>query len=234
MLKDPQGAVFAIIDPENARPEVAGPPPLGTFSWHELATSDNEAAFAFYSGLFGWDAMQRMDMGPVGIYLIFGQNGVQRGGIYIKPADMPAPPNWLPYARVASADEGFAVARPRWRDADGGADGCSGWRPHRDHSSIRPARHLRDPFDAGGRAQPSRGEAEAEAQSQSAKAKAKAKAKAEGQSQGEGKAQGKRRPRRNLRQKEGREEGRERRRRRRASREESRRRRSRRAVRRKK
>ena len=64
VLKDPQGAVFAIIDPENARPESAGTPPLGTFSWHELATSDNEAAFAFYSGLFGWDAMQRMDMGP--------------------------------------------------------------------------------------------------------------------------------------------------------------------------
>ena len=64
VLKDPQGAVFAILDPENARPEVAGVPPLGAFSWHELATSDNEAAFAFYSGLFGWDAMARMDMGP--------------------------------------------------------------------------------------------------------------------------------------------------------------------------
>ena len=64
VLKDPQGAVFAIIDPENAKPEVAGGPPLGAFSWHELATSDNEAAFAFYSGLFGWEAIQRMDMGP--------------------------------------------------------------------------------------------------------------------------------------------------------------------------
>jgi hypothetical protein len=34
LLKDPQGALFAIIDPENARAESAGPPPLGTFSWH--------------------------------------------------------------------------------------------------------------------------------------------------------------------------------------------------------
>jgi predicted enzyme related to lactoylglutathione lyase len=110
IIKDPQGAAFAIIDPENARPEAAGPPPLGTFSWHELATTDHEAAFAFYSSLFGWDAMQRMDMGPTGIYLIFGQNGVQRGGMYIKPADMQAPPNWLPYASVPNADKGFALA----------------------------------------------------------------------------------------------------------------------------
>jgi predicted enzyme related to lactoylglutathione lyase len=108
VLKDPQGALFAIIDPENARAEAVGIPPLGTFSWHELATSDNEAAFAFYSGLFGWDAMERMDMGPTGIYLVFGTNGVQRGGMYIKPPDWPAPPNWMPYAHVPSVDGSVA------------------------------------------------------------------------------------------------------------------------------
>ena len=105
VLKDPQGALFAIIDPENARAESAGTPPLGSFSWHELATSDNEAAFAFYSGLFGWDAMTRMDMGPTGVYLVFGTNGVQRGGMYIKPPDWPAPPNWMPYAHVPNVDD---------------------------------------------------------------------------------------------------------------------------------
>lgn len=110
VLKDPQGAAFAIIDPENARPESEGPPALGNFSWHELATTDNEAAFAFYSSLFGWDAITRMDMGPVGVYLIFGQNGKQRGGMYIKPADQPGAPNWLPYVRVPNADKGFASA----------------------------------------------------------------------------------------------------------------------------
>jgi predicted enzyme related to lactoylglutathione lyase len=104
VLQDPQGAAFAIIDPENARPEPAGPAPLASFSWHELATTDHEAAFAFYSPLFGWDAIMRMDMGPVGTYLIFGQDNVQKGGIYIKPADSPGPPNWLPYARVLDVD----------------------------------------------------------------------------------------------------------------------------------
>jgi len=105
VLKDPQGALFAIIDPENARPEVTGTPPLGAFSWHELATSDHEAAFAFYSGLFGWDAISRMDMGPAGVYLVFGSNGVQRGGMYIKPPDWPAPPHWMPYGHVPSIDD---------------------------------------------------------------------------------------------------------------------------------
>ncbi|HEY6126200.1 MAG TPA: VOC family protein [Steroidobacteraceae bacterium] len=108
LLMDPQGALFAIIDPENARPEPAGMPPVGAFSWHELATSDHEAAFAFYSGLFGWDAITRMDMGPAGVYLIFGVNGVQRGGMYIKPPDWPAPPNWLPYGNVPSVDDSAA------------------------------------------------------------------------------------------------------------------------------
>jgi predicted enzyme related to lactoylglutathione lyase len=116
VLKDPQGAMFAIIDPENAGTETVGVPPMGTFSWHELATSDNEAAFAFYSGLFGWDAITRIDMGsPVGVYLIFGWKGQQRGGMYVKPADAPMPPNWLPYAFVPSADKGFA-----WATANGG------------------------------------------------------------------------------------------------------------------
>ncbi len=109
VLKDPQGAVFAILDPEKSHPDEAVAP-LGTFSWHELATSDHEAAFAFYSNLFGWEALQRMDMGPAGTYLIFGWNGVQRGGIYNKPADMPAPPNWLPYVRVPDTDTGYGTA----------------------------------------------------------------------------------------------------------------------------
>jgi len=110
VLKDPQGAMFAVINPENARPEPDGTPPVGMFSWHELATSDHEAAFAFYSGLFGWDVLQRMDMGPTGVYLIFGWKGQQRGGMYTKPADMPMPPNWLPYAHVPSADKAFVLA----------------------------------------------------------------------------------------------------------------------------
>jgi hypothetical protein len=52
-----------------------------------------------------------MDMGPNGVYLIFGQNGKQRGGMYIKPAASPGAAHWMPYAHVPSADKGFALAK---------------------------------------------------------------------------------------------------------------------------
>jgi predicted enzyme related to lactoylglutathione lyase len=110
VLKDPQGAQFAILDPQNARPEIIGVAPSGSFSWHELATTDNEAAFAFYSALFGWDAITRMNMGPIGTYLLFGWNGQQRGGMYISPAGAPNPPGWLPYVSVPNADARYALA----------------------------------------------------------------------------------------------------------------------------
>jgi predicted enzyme related to lactoylglutathione lyase len=55
----------------------------------------------------------RMPLDGGETYLIFGNNGIQRGGIYNKPADMPAPPNWLHYAQVPDADAG-------WRTAEGG------------------------------------------------------------------------------------------------------------------
>jgi hypothetical protein len=112
VLKDPQGASFAILDPENSRAETEGMPPVGSFSWHELAASDAQAAFSFYSDLFGWDVLMRMPLDGGETYLIFGNNGIQRGGIYNKPADMPAPPSWLHYAQVVDADEG-------WRTAEG-------------------------------------------------------------------------------------------------------------------
>src|SRR5207249_2775724 len=54
VLADPQGATFALFTP--GRP--GGPEPeaadVGDVSWHELYTTDLPAAWAFYSGLFGW------------------------------------------------------------------------------------------------------------------------------------------------------------------------------------
>lgn len=110
VLKDPQGAVFAIIDPEKVRPDPGNSPPPGYFSWYELATTDHEAAFAFYHALFGWEALQRVDMGAAGVYLIFGRNGEQRGGMYIQSPEIPAPPNWTPYVTVPSVDNAFRQA----------------------------------------------------------------------------------------------------------------------------
>src|SRR5688572_3532887 len=48
VLRDPQGAVLAIHKGEQQMQEETDPQPL-TFSWHELATTDPDAAWTFYS-----------------------------------------------------------------------------------------------------------------------------------------------------------------------------------------
>jgi uncharacterized protein len=115
VLADPQGAFFAVFTPQGNPPGHDGMPNVGEFSWHELATTDYAAAFRFYQALFGWDKVAEHDMGPMGIYFLFGRNGQQLGGMFNKPPEMPFPPNWLQYIQVDSADN--AVERVK---ANGG------------------------------------------------------------------------------------------------------------------
>jgi predicted enzyme related to lactoylglutathione lyase len=101
VLLDPQGAVFGV----HASGAAAGPestPQPGEFSWHELATNGApEEAFAFYTKLFGWDELDRFDMGPLGTYLIFGRSGTQLGGMFDKgAAGRPGAAYWLGYVSV--------------------------------------------------------------------------------------------------------------------------------------
>jgi predicted enzyme related to lactoylglutathione lyase len=112
ILSDPQGGTFAIFKPAqgNMGAGAGETTPLGGFSWLELATTDQEAAIEFYGKLFGWQAVQRMDMGPQGTYLIFGHEGAQRGGMYKLHSDRSPVPYWLPYASVPSADAAATVA----------------------------------------------------------------------------------------------------------------------------
>jgi predicted enzyme related to lactoylglutathione lyase len=50
-----------------------------------------------------------MDMGPGGIYQIYGQGGAPLGGMFNKPDEMPGPPMWLYYVSVD--DVNIAVER---------------------------------------------------------------------------------------------------------------------------
>ncbi len=109
-LADPQGAGFAIFKPAHAPAGPPSTPQPGEFAWMELGTSDHEAAFAFYRALFGWEVVQRMDMGPGAVYLVFGSGGVQRGGMYRLREQQAQRPHWLPYAEVANADAAAATA----------------------------------------------------------------------------------------------------------------------------
>ncbi len=102
VLADPQGAVFAVIEPEGETPGHDDPPAVGDVSWNELATTDPEAAWSFYSDLFGWQDAGRMDMGELGEYLPFAAGAHPIGGICKAPAGMPAA--WLYYIRVPDMD----------------------------------------------------------------------------------------------------------------------------------
>jgi len=100
VLSDPQGATFSVFTALADAPGHDGPPRIGEFSWHELATTDYAGAFGFYSRLFGWEKTDEMDMGPAGTYLMYGRGPMPLGGIFRKPDEMPGPPSWLYYARV--------------------------------------------------------------------------------------------------------------------------------------
>jgi predicted enzyme related to lactoylglutathione lyase len=106
VLADPQGAMFALFTPlPSANPPERDPNRAGEFSWHELMTTQQDDAFAFYEELFGWKKTSAMDMGEHGVYQMFGLTSeVPIGGVYTIGKEMGAPPNWLPYIHVDSAD----------------------------------------------------------------------------------------------------------------------------------
>jgi len=106
MVADPGGAPFYLLTPlpQADAPPAPDPQTPGLVSWHELYTSAGEqAAFAFYSRLFGWETMHEMDMGPMGTYRIFGKDGVQLGGMMDKPDNVPAS-TWTFYVNVDGID----------------------------------------------------------------------------------------------------------------------------------
>jgi predicted enzyme related to lactoylglutathione lyase len=80
----------------------------GTPSWVDLASPDLEASAAFYSSLFGWDAV---DQGAdAGHYHMFEKGGVPVAGA--GPIMMEGqPPAWTSYISVADADATVAKVK---------------------------------------------------------------------------------------------------------------------------
>lgn len=79
----------------------------GTFSWAELATTDQKAGVAFYRGLFGWD-VDEQPMGPTETYTMFLLRGKEVAAAYsMRPEERQtgAPPHWNLYVTVANADD---------------------------------------------------------------------------------------------------------------------------------
>jgi predicted enzyme related to lactoylglutathione lyase len=82
----------------------------GQFCWPELATTDQAAAKAFYTSVFGWTTEDR-PIGPGATYTIAKLRGLEVGAIYQQEKEKTAPSHWNVYVSVDSADEASARAR---------------------------------------------------------------------------------------------------------------------------
>ena len=84
----------------------------GTFSWAELATTDQKAGVAFYRVLFGWDVKEE-PIGPDETYSIFLMRGREVAAAYTMREDerrIGAPPHWNLYVTVERVDEAVKQA----------------------------------------------------------------------------------------------------------------------------
>jgi predicted enzyme related to lactoylglutathione lyase len=110
VMKDPSGAVinaWQSRDEESPRPAVHG-----TVCWHELRTTDVDAAREFYAAWLGW-SIEPQDMGTFTYWLVF--NGAQQlGGIMELTKQMmrdgDEPSHWRDIFQVDDVDAAFAAA----------------------------------------------------------------------------------------------------------------------------
>jgi predicted enzyme related to lactoylglutathione lyase len=75
--------------------------------WHELRTTGQDAALAFYAAQFRWTKGDAHDMGPMGIYQMIKAGETEIGAIQsIAP---PKPSSWLYYFGVESVSSAAAA-----------------------------------------------------------------------------------------------------------------------------
>jgi predicted enzyme related to lactoylglutathione lyase len=106
MVSDPQGAPFAFFQPDEEM-ELRDKSP-GFMAWHELNTTDYEAAWNFYRELSGWKHTDSMDIPEVGPYFMFTAANPRPeeivGGISNVAGVHNVPAHWLHYTMVDDID----------------------------------------------------------------------------------------------------------------------------------
>ena len=117
VLGDPQGGVFAAFKALKPMPPHAMEK-VGEVCWNELMTSDSAAGFEFYAKLFSWKILDRMEMGPMGTYLIYGVGEKRLGGMMtIPPPSSPnAPamrPGWIFYFQTPNLEQTIERAKSK-------------------------------------------------------------------------------------------------------------------------
>jgi predicted enzyme related to lactoylglutathione lyase len=103
VVADPQTTRFALFKWLNPAQEPrADPDASGRVGWNELHAAEWEAAFAFYSDLFGWQKGDA-ETGAEGTYQLFSAGGRTIGGMLNK--SMTSPESfWLFYFNVGDID----------------------------------------------------------------------------------------------------------------------------------
>lgn len=104
-MADPQGAAFSLYEPSSP-PHPEAKPQLRDVSWNELMSTDAAAGLKFYGEMFGWKERSAMDMGPMGMYYVWGREW-DMGGMMNKPTELTqVPPHWGFYFRVEDVHKG--------------------------------------------------------------------------------------------------------------------------------
>ena len=99
VVADPQEAGFYVMTPIGEGPSPSfGPGRPGHGGWHELRTTDAEAACDFYERRFGWGRSDAIDMGAMGVYQLFNAGGQAIGGMMSVANG--SRPMWLYYFTV--------------------------------------------------------------------------------------------------------------------------------------
>jgi predicted enzyme related to lactoylglutathione lyase len=96
VIRDPQGAVVALMTAEADHP-VEARPPVGSFCWTGLMTDDVDAAAAFYADVAG------LQVGPMGDGKVLTRDGAPCASVSASPPG--APTHWLAYVAVDDADD---------------------------------------------------------------------------------------------------------------------------------
>jgi hypothetical protein len=121
VLQDPTGAMINLFRGSGHRGAAQLGMMEGTVGWNELATSDPEAAIAFYTGLFGWTSNTGPVPGTDGMeYTTFMQGEHPVAGLMQMQGEgwEGVPPAWMPYltvedcVRCVSKAEDFGATVP--------------------------------------------------------------------------------------------------------------------------
>ncbi|MBI5531651.1 MAG: VOC family protein [Deltaproteobacteria bacterium] len=104
VLQDAQGAVISAFKGTDGDGAEVERPPVGTFCWSGLNTTDLDAAAAFYARVFGWTKGTFMGNAEMPVFL---RGQVPAAGMMKAPPGVP--PHWLNHILVAD----LAAARTK-------------------------------------------------------------------------------------------------------------------------